>query len=485
MEGKFISDSHQTPYIKQFIFAGALCASLLALNLTIFWPGFMTPDSAWQWLQARTSDYSDVHPPIMAITWSILEKIYSGPGLMLVAQLACLWIALGVLASALYSNKLPQLAFIATVGLWPPIIVTSSHIWKDVPMAGLLLMACALLAWESIRRSRHLLYWATAAMILACLFRHNAIFAAAPLLLYVGRRLNLTWLRATLFVIAITFATVLIGKMINSVNSVTTRSVWPVTAAWDIAAVSLKQDKILIPGDWHAPDLSLPELQENFRPWSNTTIFNTGKILISLYSPLSEDQIKSLAVAWLRLWVDYPRDILWHRTQLIGTLLNVVPSDMPTVMTFSPAITQLPENPVLHLPPSRLRELTVEWLTKLIDTPFFWGWLYLLVNFALLIFALIRSQLLLGSVVLSGIFSFLPLYLIAPSAEFRYLLWLVITALIGVGIVFSRSRETTRTAGRTSTRPARAAIARRPALASAPPAGTRRRVTTLRSRSTH
>ena len=60
--------------------AWPLAAAAVLLLAWLFWPGFMSPDSASQWAQARGGRYTDVHPPILALTLSLTERVWSGPG---------------------------------------------------------------------------------------------------------------------------------------------------------------------------------------------------------------------------------------------------------------------------------------------------------------------------------------------------------------------------------------------------------------------
>ena len=54
--------------------------------LVCAFPGVMTWDSFGQLGEARSGVYSDGHPPVMALVWSVLDRIVPGPFGMLVLQ---------------------------------------------------------------------------------------------------------------------------------------------------------------------------------------------------------------------------------------------------------------------------------------------------------------------------------------------------------------------------------------------------------------
>src|SRR5262245_1279945 len=66
-------------------------------------PGYMSTDSVAQLDEARSGVFSDGHPPLMAAEWWVLDRIISGPVLMLLLQgslfLGGLYVLLGRLLS--------------------------------------------------------------------------------------------------------------------------------------------------------------------------------------------------------------------------------------------------------------------------------------------------------------------------------------------------------------------------------------------------
>src|SRR4051812_31498991 len=61
--------------------AGVLCF-VVALWLSA--PGYMGNDSGWQLSQARSGEYHDTHPVLMALIWRYTDRVLPGPLGMLV-----------------------------------------------------------------------------------------------------------------------------------------------------------------------------------------------------------------------------------------------------------------------------------------------------------------------------------------------------------------------------------------------------------------
>ncbi len=414
--------------------AAAAGAGLL---IVLFYPGFVSSDSAEQWLQARSGQYTSVHPPIMAQLWSLTERIVPGPGGMFLLNSLLFWAGLAWLAQALFRRPGSQVAFVLLIGLWPPVLGTLAHVWKDIPMAAFALLALAALAWELQRPSRWRLGLAVLLFALACAHRHNALPLVLPFLLHIVIRAGVPGWPARLFAsAALALLVFLLAGLPARHPDVSTRQVWPVTAIWDLAAVSIAENEMRVPADWRAPDLSVNELREAFQPWSNTTVFDTDKLLISLYRDPTPEQNASLRQAWLALWLEAPIPMLRHRLRLTRLLFGVPPGQVPAGLLMAPGWFQLAENPPLRPADSELRDRAVRVLQQVAGTPLYRGWPYLLALLTLIALAARRRRTahpLFWPVACSVLLLCAPLPLLAPSAEFRYLFWL----LLGTGIAFS------------------------------------------------
>ena len=52
----------------------------IAFSAYVFYPGYLTWDSAYQWWQVRHHVVDTAHPPIMVWVWGLTNHLLAGPG---------------------------------------------------------------------------------------------------------------------------------------------------------------------------------------------------------------------------------------------------------------------------------------------------------------------------------------------------------------------------------------------------------------------
>jgi hypothetical protein len=149
---------------------------------------------------------------------------------------------------------------------------------------------------------------------------------------------------------------------------------------------------------------------------------------------LSAEQQAALAGAWRAMLRDYPAAYLTHRVQTSALMLGFEQAALPNHMIFEYAHMQVADNP--PLPPRDVPSPST-WnrlLQPLLDSPLFAFWPYGLVLLAVAASARLRRPVnpLLPPVLASALLVLLPLLVVAPSVEFRYLVWPVFAAALAV-----------------------------------------------------
>ncbi len=424
-------------------------AAGLAFTVLAFYPGYLSFDSADQWQQARHFAFNDLHPPAFAMLWHLVDRIWPGPGGMFVLQALLYWAGLALLIAQLNASAVVRAGLVLLLGLWPPLFGLLPHLWKDVPMAGLLTLAAAL-AMADLRRPLAMRRWALLLCLLATgALRHNALPALLPFAgWWLWREADLRgWHgRRAYKTLASVALTVLLGftaQLPARHPAVThTNSPWSVVALWDIAAVSIAEQRLLFPPGFAKPELTLDELDRHFREDTNTTIYVGDKLRHSLGTPYSPAQRAALARAWLLLPFDHARAYFQHRLRLSKLLFGFDRNALPDYLVLSPGIVVLGDNPPVHANASALHRWVQQTLDVLVDTPLFAGWLYLLLSAALAIVAWRRRAQAQARLVLvliaSALLYTLPLILIAGSAEFRYLIWLVQASVLSLVLLVTK-----------------------------------------------
>lgn len=311
-----------------------------------FYPGIMSNDSLASLKQARTLEFTSWHPPIMALVWSVLDRIVEGPPLMLIAQAVLYATAAAKLCGEAFPETMRRFTpwvVVPVFTLFPPVMALNGMIWKDTWMSGLLLFALAYLfrmASASDRRTRMRSFAVIGACcLLATAFRHNAIAATAGLLAgacFHALRPGRPWLRlfcacaggvflAVLFMLISTAATRLIATpahvttpiLMHDIAGIIVKSGEPEVAAQFALSVS--------PALSDDPTHFGQAIQRAYTPAAAGRILRTSKrkdapFAIDVYK-LDHDS-KSVKQAWVAMIKRYPGAYLRHRTHAFACLLQ-------------------------------------------------------------------------------------------------------------------------------------------------------------------
>ncbi|MBW8368233.1 MAG: hypothetical protein K0M70_10285 [Arenimonas sp.] len=430
----------------------------LAAVLAVFWPGYMSWDSAYQWWQARNDQFDSVHPPLMAMIWQLSDRVVPGPAGMFALQAALLWSALAMFAAALPVRPAWRFAIVLGLGFWPPLLAMLPHVWKDLWTLAGFAWALALLAHDVRAPHRGWRAGALLALTFACAFRHNAITGALPLVAWIGwcEAASARWLPrrgsvggTVVFTVAMMATVMMVSGLPNYDSRVRhTERVWSVVTLWDAAAVSLAEGALVYPPGLADESLTLDELRGKFVDFSNTSVYETGKLRHSFDGPYTPAQREALeALAW-SLPRDHAPAYFAHRWRLTQLLLGWDRAGLPDGLVMMPGLHQYNDNPPVAPQASALHARTLDLLRSLIDTPLFAGWIYLVACVAVIGVAAVAlarrprhapgrasvnaSLVLAAAVAASALAYALPLTLASGSAEFRYLAWPVLATLASV-----------------------------------------------------
>src|SRR3990167_3565222 len=179
----FFLDPKQIGKENIFTFVAALLL-LFFINLILFWPGQISPDSIAQLKQATTGLYSNHHPPIMAFLWRYLLKIFPYASGMLIFHLTLLYSSCYIFFQAFKNYRLKY--FYLFFPFFPPILFYSSMIWKDVGFAFSFLFVAASLSYfilHKIKPSFFQLFGIYLVLFYGAAVKFQAIFCIPPLIL--------------------------------------------------------------------------------------------------------------------------------------------------------------------------------------------------------------------------------------------------------------------------------------------------------------
>ena len=417
----------------------ALLAAVWGLFVAYSWPGFMTWDSVNQLLQARSGNYGNWHPPIMARLWSMLDAIVAGPALMLILQTALFMVGLhGVIRR--YAAPPRAAVITAIVFLFPPVFAPLSAIWKDSLMAGLLL--CAAAGWTSAARGPRLAGWLALVMVAA--LRHNAPLLIVPLTAMIVPYAASwpVWRRRALGAglgIAVSLAGMAVSRSLARVDE---HPFANMIAMEDLAAViaisgpmSDAEIRELLDG---VPIFGAPGVQARLRALGaedgdyGTITFGDQHVFEQV---TTEAQATAMVRAWQRTIAAHPGAYLAHRARL---LLNVLGF---TKARSLPYVTPLSENRVVLgyagevRSYSRAQRAVARLLGRISRSIIFWPMLYVVLGVGLLVI-LWRDPLQRG--LLIGALGYeLAMFFLSPGGqEYRYSHWMITCVVIAAAVRF-------------------------------------------------
>ena len=421
----------------------AACLGILA-SAYLFYPGYLTWDSAYQWWQVRNGLVDTAHPPIMVWVWGLTNHLLAGPGGYFLFQLSLYWLSLGLFVSSLRLGAWWRVSLVLLLGFWPPLWGLSLHLWKDVGTMSFFCLAAACLARDLVQPHRAWRICAFVAILLACMYRHNALPAALPFMIYgVVRHYNLHPLQAPpgklkvlLYgLLACGFIQLLV-LLPNHALKLHSEPLWPLQALWDIAAVSIQEDQLLIPPEWRDPALTLDVVRRDFNPVFSGLLITGHLIKLNPYMKMSEHDFSVLRTAWLALPVEYPQSYWRHRFQVMQTLLGWRHDEANPNLMFHTGVVEYKDNPKVVPRAVEARVQLEAAAHKFSRSVVFQGGWYLLLSLVFLGVAAWRKQALTGVLAGSGLCYVLPLLVLAPSSDFRYQAWMLQASLLAMLAAF-------------------------------------------------
>lgn len=438
------------------------------VTLVLTFPGFLCWDSIIQLSQARSGIFSDLHPPMMAFLWRMVELVITGPFGMLLIQVVTIWTGLFFVqrfyldrSRSIIKTIMPMLVVFS-----PPVFGILGLVSKDIQMTAWLILATGLAArtiqkhvtTETIPPLSFTLFWI--ALWLALTLRHNAIGAALGIVWFLVfslffcnkglfRRLLFTFCIALSSTIVLFVLAVSANRLITSVKL----HPWVQIAVFDIvgtAAYAEDSDYVKhmhlssLGGILRRPDLTTDELIESYRPYDWSMSFKEGP-LVNLWTYIpNESERDALIKTWLRVVRTYPSAYLFHRLAVFREALGlgdhrssgIYYSDWNNFADKAAALNIHHEATLSSLQSAVY--LVLRGLQRY--TPLFRPYIYGLISILCLIFGavfLIRGMSSLPFfLALSGLGSELTVFVAAPTFEYRYSYWMIFSSILSLILLF-------------------------------------------------
>lgn len=395
---------------------GLVAAACASAWLVLFHPGFMSVDSADQLMQARSGVLSDWHAPVMSVLWMGLERVVAGPFGMLVLQTAAFWSGLALLVARIAAPLASKVAFLVLFALAPPVVSIAGAVWKDVLMVSLLVLACGL-------AGHRLAFWPVA--LLATLSRYNAVTAVVGVMLLhfasdgptLRRILHALVATAALFALSLAINAALVDQRMHPMQ---------MFALDDLIAITASSKEIPNVDPCHQRRKGLTQLTPHDEPKVVAAVASWRRFRFCSDDTAS----KALVGEWLRNLLAHPLPYALHRAKMASRLLGIELMPGNFVMARS---TYAGSKAVTLEPPAPATPWQ-DWfgtrMWELRDYGVFRPWIYGLLGVGACAAAAVRGRWWPCFIALSGLTCELGLFLVAPSADYRYSYWMIVSALI-------------------------------------------------------
>ena len=435
-----------------------LALGALAMMLYAY-PGFMSFDSIWQLTEARSGELGDAHPPMMSALWGAVDRVIAGPFGMLVIQIACFLVGAYLVLRKLMSPRAAAVCA-SVLLLLPPVSSVMAVIWKDGQMAGYLLLGLALV----MSPRRWVRIAALGCFVLATAMRHNALAMTFPiiLLLFTWSPRHRWWARYPIAIaawVAVTFsAQTLNGALVSSQMR---SHLWhDALALYDIVGTLRYADPIsddelreVFAGVSLIPKENIQEAtRRTYRPEDVVErarlAFGAGRYVPQLWTttyhfidvPTTMEQRAAVARAWKQIVPAHPAAYLRYRWEVFSELIQMADEPIPkaTYVWFVDVINPpaAMEKTGHSAVPARIQDVLRDAMWWLGDTWVFRPFIYIALS--LVFVALCFRDRALLALIGSGLCSEAVLFLLAPTIDYRYSFWLVVTTLLAGMILIAR-----------------------------------------------
>lgn len=402
--------------------------STVILVLIFFNPGYMNVDTLDMWGQATHAiPYRDWHSVPMAVLWSGMRHIYSGPQTMLVLEIMLFSTGLFLILGGVAECWKLALAFF-TVVLFPPVFAYLGTIGKDSLLADSLIGTVGLVHWYMRSGSRLPFYVALVTSLLAFCVRQNAVFALLPLLfLLFWNTLARSKFRVlkTLTLMLACFGTFsLVNEGVKRLVHAESFYEYQAIPLYDMAALSKDLNVNFIPAEFLSPAGSL----RNIRRHTNTIYVNTLIWPWGADNPLqfSSDPktVHKLLRSWLRIVLRHPLSYLHWRAEVlaaIGGLNPIVP--VPYLEGVSP-------NPAgIALQQTRFTLAEQQFLHRIGHSLLFRGYFYIGLLVIAIGWEIYTRHRVNAAIAMSGIAFFFAYFFIGVNSEFRFVCYTMFLAV--------------------------------------------------------
>jgi hypothetical protein len=414
----------------------------LGLFWLFSWPGFVGWDARSHFIESRSGQMSDGHPPAIAWLFKLTEVFITGPAGILVIESVTLLVGLYMLFSARTTRRAAAW-LAAALFLFPPIAGVTALIAKDGLTAGFLMIGVALLV-DGRSRQQHV---ALVFVALASLMRWNALAATcAPVVLLYRVRPSLSGIKRYIAAVGVWIAITGATYEINDKLATAHEYIWYWSQAYEDIAGTLEYmpdvDDATLERELAGVPLRIRNgIQAKFRAvYTATNFYHLMRGDQRLLDPPHDEAERvAVAAAWHRLVTEYPSAYLRYRWDSFALLVKLdrppTTTNIYTWFTVINAPDTIPE--IGHdATASRVQSYMLAASTRVSLSPVYFIFIYLALAFALLPVARRHTEEL--ALLLSAIGYELAWFFLAATTDVRYSQWMELATLAAAVLVAIR-----------------------------------------------
>ena len=416
----------------------AMAAAGFGLTLFVFYPGVMTFDAKYVYLDIAKGFYGDWQSPVMTLLWALIDPLAPGTASMFLAVATLYWLGFGLLAVTLARRSIWPAVALLVLALSPPAFVFVGIIWRDVLLASAWLLAVALafaVADRDLKLRVPAQVLALCLLVLGVMLRPNALLAAPILAAYILWPVRFSCKRtAILYVPAVIAFYALVQVIYYGALGATRQHPLHSLLVFDLAGISHFSKENQYPVTWTAPETALL-VDGCYRP-TEWDLYWRHEPCRFVMDRLERDRLFGTPVisnAWLRAVTRHPIAYLQHRAAFTWHFLT---GANPTMWTYN---IEAPDKPILDGRPAVMAVMAIDAALK--ATPLFRTGSWLLICIAAGALAWRRRDQPAGAfavaVCASGAVFALSYFAFGVASDFRYGYWTVLAGLSGAVAAFT------------------------------------------------
>ncbi len=418
----------------------ALCGMGFALTLWVFWPGVMTFDARYIYMDMAKGFYGDWQSPVMIVLWRLVDPIAPGPGSLLLLTVALYWLTFAIVALTV-ARRAPLLALLLPLlALSPPAFVFVGIIWRDVLFAVAWLLAAALVfatAGHGAKLRITVQVIALALLAFGVLLRPNGLAAAPILAAYILWPSRFQWKRAAILYVPAALALFgLVQLVYYGVLGATRQQPLHSIMVFDLGGISHFAKDNVFPGTWTRDEAKLiTDGCYNPVAWD---VYWTQQPCLFVMAHLERDKrfaSPELTEAWAHAIAKHPIAYLEHRMTFMATFL----AGSQNMAMWTRDLDD--HDKIIFANNPRLMALkSIHDVLK--PTPLFWTGTWLLLDVIVCLFAWRRRDTAAGAFAFwicgAAVIYVMTFFTVGVGTDFRYAYWAVLAGLTGTVALAAR-----------------------------------------------